>query len=328
MPHNKFTSIESFTHVYRHQQRFNPPAVVTYGAKIKLHGTNAGVRIDPDGTVTAQGRNRDLSAGDDQFGFASWVAQTEEHWAAYGADLRDDFALDEPVTVHGEWAGRGVQRNDAVSMLDDKFFFVFAVEIGGEMVLEPEDIEELIPDLTRLLVLPWHFQCEEPLDFDDRSQCSTFSAWVAEQAEIIGEEDPFISEIFEVAGPGEGLVFVARDHLTRDMYGSLTFKAKAEHHRVQKTKKAASVVMEIPENVKAFVEMFVTTPRMEQAVSEACGGVIDPKLTGDFLKWMGQDVKKESEAELEEAGLEWKDVTKQVTSAALAWWKPQFAVIS
>ena len=64
----------------------------------------------------------------------------------------------------------------------------------------------------------------------------------------------------------------------------------------------------------------MTVNRLEQGLRETCNGVAESKGTGTFLKWFGGDVKSESEAELEAAGMEWKDVSKGVTLAAKKWW--------
>lgn len=42
---------------------------------------------------------------------------------------------------------------------------------------------------------------------------------------------------------------------------------------------------------------------------------------GPFLKWFGQDVEKESKAELEASGLKWDQVAKEVQVAARNWYK-------
>ena len=297
------------------------PAKVRYGAKVKLHGTNAAVRIDSDGTVTAQGRNRDISVTEDQFGFARWVASCYSTWSAYGWDMRGEYGQGEavPIIVHGEWAGKGIQKKDAVAQLGDKFFFVFAVQIGEDMLLDPDLIEELIPDLCQLLVLPWHIESCDELDFSDAVQCGTYADWVNARAEEVGEKDPFISEVFEIYGPGEGLVFVPfQPMVSREWYDRLSFKAKTTGHNV-KAGKAAQRDLVVPEGAPEFVELFVTDARCEQALAEACDGVAEPERTGPFLRWMGQDIKKESVAELEDSDLEWKDVSGLVTKAARAW---------
>ncbi|TPK78212.1 RNA ligase family protein [Mesorhizobium sp. B2-4-17] len=63
-----------------------------------MHGTNAAVRIDPDGTVTVQKRSSDIKPETDNFGFASWVEANKEVFAPFPAD--------ETVIVYGEWAGQ------------------------------------------------------------------------------------------------------------------------------------------------------------------------------------------------------------------------------
>jgi len=323
MSFNKFTSIESFAHVVRGQDYFDNKAVVRYGAKIKLHGTNAAVRVDKYG-VHAQSRSRDITPDMDNAGFAAWVKANEDAW------LHTSRADDPPITFFGEWAGKGIQKGDAVCNLDDKYFFIFAVEITDVMYVDPVMIEDMIPDLDDVLVLPWDMMFETPLDFNDKLACQSFADLLHEQVQRVAEQDPFIYGIFGVDGPGEGWVLsplynpdggtMEDGYIDRHWYNYLTFKVKTEAHSVQKTKKAASAQIEVPDGVVEFVDMFVTTARCEQGVTEACGGEAIPERTGAFLKWIGQDIKKESVIELADAGLEWKDVTKHVTQAARTWY--------
>ena len=321
----KFTSIESFAHVFRGQDFYDTKAVVQYGAKIKLHGTNAAVRITPDREVVAQSRSRDITPEKDNAGFATWVHGNSEEWASCKAlpGMRTD------VIFFGEWAGKGIQKNDAVTKLDQKYFFVFAVQIGDSMITTPADIEELIPDLDDVIVLPWDMLFETEVDYNDPDACQTFADLLNEKVKEVGERDPFIYGIFGVDGPGEGWVVSpvcnpGEDPLEGNLdvywYNVLAFKVKTEAHMVQKTKKAASKDIEVPEGVPAFVEMFVTPARCEQGVTEACNGEAMPENTGHFLKWIGQDIKKESVQELADAGLEWKDVSRHVTQAARQWY--------
>lgn len=330
MTHIKFPSIGSFANVYRGQQYFgNPdlpdvsPAVVKYGAKIKLHGTNAAVRIEDDGTVTAQGRNRDLREDADQFGFATWVVSNAYDWEKAARNMHEGFAgtdqLAEPVVFHGEWAGPGVQKKDAVTLLDQKYFFIFAVEIDGTYVTDPAYIESYAPDLDQMLVLPWQVECPDTVDFSEKHKCGFFAEWADELAQSIGEVDPFIKEVFEIEGPGEGLVFMPMwSSVDRDMFSRVTFKAKTEDHNVKKGPSVSRDIV-VPDSVEDFVDMFVTDARCEQAVAEACEGVAEPERTGAFMKWIGQDVKKESEVELLDMEIEWKAVQSFVMKAARTW---------
>lgn len=321
----KFTSIESFAHVFRGQEFYDTKAVVNYGAKIKLHGTNAAVRITPDREVVAQSRSRDITPENDNAGFAKWVHDKAAEWATCKAvsGMRTD------VIFFGEWAGKGIQKTDAVTKLDQKYFFVFAIQIGDQMITTPADIEERIPDLDDVVVLPWDMVFETEVNYNDPDACQTFADLLNEKVAEVGERDPFIYGIFGVDGPGEGWVVSpicnpGEDPLEGNLavywYNVLAFKVKTDAHMVQKTKKAASKDIEVPEGVPEFVEMFVTPARCEQGVTEACNGEAMPENTGYFLKWIGQDVKKESVQELADAGLGWKDVSRHVTQAARQWY--------
>lgn len=320
----KFPSLNQFSHVYKGQQRFDLPATVHYGAKIKLHGTNAAVRVNRDGLVVAQSRSRDLTLTDDNAGFAAWVNETKSEWAG-----TNRISSHDEITFFGEWAGNGIQKNDAVTKLDRKYFFVFAVQYGDEYMTTPADLEEMIPDLDNVLVLPWFKIFEEPIDFTNGEQCKEFADMLDETVKKIEERDPFIYDLFGVDGPGEGWVISPvcnpgtdpiEGQLSRDLYSMLTFKVKVDGHKVKKGP-SASKAMVVPDGAPEFVDMFVTDPRCEQGVTEALGGDVDIKRMGEFLKWMAQDIIKESVEELAEAGLEWKQIQKYVITAARQWYQ-------
>jgi hypothetical protein len=311
----KFTSIESFSTVWKYLGRRMAPGVYGFGSKVKLHGTNGGVRVHADGTVVAQSRSRDLSTDEDNAGFAAWVESTRNAWAA--------FAPAEGFNIFfGEWAGKGIQQKDAVTKLEDKYFFVFAVEHDGTVNTDLVDAD--VPDLDQVLVLDWHvYTPENParINFSDSAQANEVIEGINKLVEAIGEADPYIKDVFDVDGPGEGLVFTPIGRaIPRDEYGALTFKAKAEAHRVKKSSDAVKVRVETPTHITAFADMFVTEARCMQGLTEACAGSADKTKTSAFLKWMGNDVEKESVAEREEMGVEWKQVAGFVAKNAARWY--------
>ena len=238
---NKFTDVESFGHVWRNQQRLLFKGSVQYGLKIKLHGTNAGVRMPPEGLgqVTAQSKSRDITPACDNAGFARWV---ERNLSAF-EEKRGEVL----TTIFGEWAGLGIQKNDAVTKLNDKFFFVFAVQLCDMMVTDPELIEKMVPDLDNLLVLPWFDIPEKPVDFADSVATNLWLNNLNILVEKIGECDPFIYETFEIEGVGEGVVAVPVEITSREVYSKLIFKAKSTRHRVKNTEKAAKLIVEVPQ---------------------------------------------------------------------------------
>ena len=144
------------------------------------------------------------------------------------------------------------------------------------------------------------------------------------QVDAIGECDPWVAETFGVNGTGEGLVLnpiaIGGSAVTTlGAYGFVAFKAKAEHHAVKMQKRPAQIDTAVAASTKAFANQMITPARCRQGVQEACGGDLDIRCVGNFLKWVGRDVQKEGVAELETAGLEWKHVKKAVNEAAKRW---------
>jgi hypothetical protein len=274
---------------------------------VKLHGTNAAVRITDDGTVVAQSRNRDITVEDDNCGFAAWVSEREDTFKNYPSGM----------TIFGEWAGKGIQKVDAVTQVDRKFH-IFAIHKDDKIFYSPAAIYHTLrsdlPSDTEVIPVSYIL----PFDFSDEGQVKSSLDIVNNIVESIGKVDPYIKDRFGVEGPGEGLVLAPATE-DRDTWSRFAFKAKCENHQVKKSSKGAASFSETPENANAFVEMFVTNARCEQALWEACDNTAEKSKIPDFLRWVGGDVKKESACELEEMGLEWKKVSGLVNKAAAKW---------
>lgn len=89
--------------------RFNGHVTITE----KVDGTNGLVHVSDDGEIRAGSRNRWITATDDNYGFAKWVAANKESLS----DLAPGFH-------YGEWAGVGIQRG---YVTDYRKFFLFDV---------------------------------------------------------------------------------------------------------------------------------------------------------------------------------------------------------
>ena len=89
----------------------------------KLDGTNAQIVINDEGTeiVAIGSRNRHISPGDDNYGFAKWVEANQEELLKLG-----------PGHHFGEWWGQGIQRNYG---LKEKRFSLFNVGRWGATTL-------------------------------------------------------------------------------------------------------------------------------------------------------------------------------------------------
>jgi len=316
----KWPSIELLHNLCRSLEKVEEVPTLSYRAKIKLDGTNAGVQIFSDGRVAAQSRTQIITPDNDNMGFANWVDRNIEFFS--------NLASSEHLTIFGEWCGKGVQKRTAISKIDRKVFVIFAIQSGGvngqiaKLEIDPEKIRDLVPKHPDLFILPFYGDTI-PLNFSDKEQLKAQAEILNQKVQEIEAIDPWVKETFEIEGLGEGLVFYpeASDTVERLSYSELLFKAKGEKHQVVKTKKPVQIDPEKVKSIDEFVNLFVTPNRLEQGVIEACNGEFEMKKMGEFLKWLTGDVKKESIAELERAQLTWQEVNKPVMKAAREWYQ-------
>lgn len=332
-----WTEIESFHNVRKytqaHPEILNGNPVVKYRAKVKLHGTNAGIQIHMNGKVVPQSRTAELVDGADNAGFAKWVKANEEKWSTLATYTGCDFV------IFGEWCGPGVQKGVAISEIPKKVFAVFAIRNIDESTIfsnllmpVPELLADLVKDIPDTYVLPWH-NTEIEVDWSASAEELTkvvdnINEWVM----AVEKNDPWVEETFNVKGTGEGLVFYPQsaDHLGLKSFNDLVFKAKGEKHKNIKTAAPAQVNAESAASIDQFVDMVLTEARLEQGagavmpdvllVGNTPGLVFDMKNIGKFLAWIVADVQKETQDELEASGLTWNQVSKAVGNKARAWY--------
>ena len=297
--------------------------VINYRAKVKLHGTNAGVHIKPSGQVIAQSRDRFITPGDDNYGFAKWVDENEGYFASLAINRN-------PVTIYGEWCGPGVMKGTAINQIEHKSFAVFsALSEADGLLTEPMVLDHHLRNFadppSGIHALPWvEFWVGAPnalrIDFSDTGQIMLVAADMDDMVAAVEVEDPWVKAQFGISGMGEGLVFYPQNFGTdEEMISHYIFKAKGKKHAVVKQKTPVQIDPEAAKSIEEFVTMVVTDQRLEQGLEEACKGKLEMKMLGPFLAWVGKDIKKECQAELEAAGLVWKDVGKVVSSAARTW---------
>lgn len=315
--------VKTLTHLASLPPELGPSPLpkVTYKAKVKLHGTNCGVQVHADGLVM-QSRETVLTPEADYKGFAKWVASQDAYFRS----------LPKGITVFGEWCGPGVEGGMAVSSLGEKQFCVFGVQVGtGEsarVVYEPTYILSLlsktVPFPKNLHVLPWQNFCVV-IDFADPASLEAAAGILNDTVRAVEAEDPWVKATFSVSGLGEGIVLYPVAVEGREVpvepeaLAHLMFKAKGAKHRTAGTKEAVQVAPEVVSSVAGFVDLMVTEARLAQGLSVACGGERNPRLTREFLAWVGADVQKESADELEASGLAWAQVQAAVQARAREW---------
>lgn len=314
----KLSKIQGFQNIYKTMSLRGQLGEMTWTSKIKLHGTNAGVRLDRDGSITAQKRSDDITPDDDNAGFAAFVEKNRDFFASldpykYFCGI-GGHEIDY-VVIFGEWAGPGIQKAVAVSDIPEKQFFIFSVQYGAGnesyTVYAPYLIERLLnldpveAIKRRIHILPM-FK-EHYVDMRFRENVLSFVDEVNKIVEVIEAEDPYIKEVFGVSGVGEGLVFYPGSAWTgyckRDDFSDFAFKVKGEKHAVNKAGKPARVHSTIPKGAYEFADQHVTEARLEQGLQEVG---VDISKTGQFIGWVCRDVAVESAQEIEESGFNWK----------------------
>lgn len=309
----KFPSIEQFRNcvstVSATSEHYEMPLpTINFKGTVKLHGTNAGVVMSPDGDVYAQSRNNILSLEKDNAGFAFFVEKNKEVFTdllnCVAENTKEDY-----ITIFGEWCGAGIQKGVGISELD-KMFVIFGCKVGEEWV----DYYHLEAPEYRIFNIQNFPTYEMDIDFSN-AKLSTNK--LVEITEAVEAECP-VAKAFGVSGIGEGVVWTA------DWKGKrLMFKVKGEKHSSSKVKKLATVDTEKLENIQKFVEYSVTENRLNQAIEQVFTiNSIEPsiKLTGDFLGWVVRDILKEELDTMIASGLEPKQVNGEISKHARQWW--------
>lgn len=306
-----FPSIESLHNIvkYTHTYPWSVKEPIKYRGKIKLHGTNAAVRI-VDGEIGAQSRSHIITPSCDNAGFALWVEAHKDYWKSIKTPTKD-------ITVFGEWCGRGIMKGTAINQIPKKIFAVFAIFAGDDIITDPSKIAELLVDKPdNVHILPWHkdqFTVDYCSEANIRSVAPVLNTMVAD----IEKCDPWVKSTFDVAGIGEGIVFYPETDKV-EIFNRFVFKAKGEQHRVAHTKVAVQIAPEILQSISASVLMFVTEARMEQGLVEV-GGSLEMSNIGQFIKWCMGDISKESKAELEAANLTFDHIQRPILGAVKEW---------
>jgi hypothetical protein len=330
--HFAFPSIEQFSHVKRNVQfkaqycgldeagepimdRTVTLPVVAYEATVKLHGTNAGIVFlkKEDGyDVYFQSRERIITPEVDNNGFAKYAASLpKEHLDIIVANFPDDWSI---VAVYGEWAGKGIQKSVAIAELP-KAFYPFAAknivdeENGIWLNIREWVFPENIHNIYKFPTIKIDINFEEP----------EYNVVDINKNVLEVEAECPVGKHFGVSSIGEGLVFMPTDpQFNSSRYW---FKAKGDKHANSHVKKLATVDIEKFESNKAFVENVLDEGRLQQGYQWLIdnGKPTDEKGTGDFIRWVFNDVLKENSLEMEASGIQEKDLGKLLAGPAKKW---------
>lgn len=281
---------------------------------VLVHNTNAAIVFEKNNGFYCQSRERIISVGSDNAGSAAWAnSVSEEDWSILRANFPADW---QKVVVYGEWAGTGIQKNVAISTLP-KAFYIFA----SRLISEDGEKEEWLD--TRNWIFPPNIYniynyptFKVDINFESPEYAiAEINKWVL----AIGDECP-VGKAHGVSGVGEGLVIRC---VTEGWESSrYWFKAKDSRHSNSKITKLATVDIEKYGSEQAFIAAVLDEGRLEQGYNwlKENGKNQDQSSTGDFIRWIFNDVIKECSPEMEASGIEEKNLGKLLSGPAKKWY--------
>jgi hypothetical protein len=317
----EFPSIESLRHLVKEVRtacdyKSKPYPTIDFLGTVKLHGTNAGVRVT-ETKVQAQGRTRILDIQGDNFGFAFYVSTRNDIFR----NLKDTILpYSTDVTFFGEWIGPGIQKAVAVSELPSKQFVIFSVYDADEDTIYPisdipnlQDAEALMLPLLNEQSIYFISQVDNYLVSVDFKNPEAAALEIERMTLLVEQECPW-GKKFGIIGTGEGIVWTAVNLDYR-----LWFKSKGlKHKKVPKDKPKVEVDPVRVEGINKLVEAILPEWRLEQGFSflRENGHDLSVHSTGKYLKWICQDIIKEETDVIAANGFEWRDVVGHVNAKA------------
>lgn len=323
----KWRHINAFRHVveyirYMHEDGNYP--TITFEGVTKLHGTNAGIRRDVEGTFSAQGRNVPLFVGEDNYGFAAWLErrlQDEDFYAELETlfeniaefpietlAVDDEHHLDGSTTLFGEWIGKGINAKCAIHKFETKKFVIFGAYHDGVYVRNSGILQHSDPDILNVLDGGTFVQT---INFNDLTNVPTELQALTNAVEA---ECPF-GAAHGLEGIGEGIVW---NNMNDPTNTDFWFKIKGDKHsgKGEKKPRRPGIAPEVLEKINELMEYILPHERLLQGLENVEG--VRMESLGEYLKWIGQDVKREESDTIAASGFEWKAIAKTLNARAKA----------
>ena len=307
MKFKAFPKIPSIKNLARVLRDINPDKQEwQFIGTVKLHGCNAAIGYS-EGEVFYQSRNRIITPEDDNYGFAAWA---EENLKPKLLDSIGRSTITGTLIIYGEFIGQGIQKGVAVSELP-KSFVAFAVSIDGEEVGSVE-----------AMVMAQHFGIDNVWEYPyhtiavDPENIKLITNEVLEKTLEVEEQCPY-AFAHGVEGIGEGIVWSSYD-----ANGIARFKSKGGKHKKGKKPNMQPVDMEMVKKLQDFIDETVTHERLLQGLDylREFNKPLDETSTGDFLRWIFNDIFEEEASVIEASGFDRKTLGKPISSAARRWY--------
>jgi hypothetical protein len=285
---------------------------------VKLHGTNAAIVFNRDGSHYAQSRENVITEEADNAGFAKWVTINGSEAIKVCGGLNYLFSplQIKNFVVYGEWCGGSIQKGVALNELP-KMFVIFAAKMVFEdgssewtnSALISENKSLGIYNITRAP----YYEVIVDLNRPDKA-----IEQMVEIATSIGDECPFCATL-GISGIGEGIVF----QLEGEYDFETAFKVKDERHSKSKIKKLPSVDVEKMESIHQAVKTHCHEDRLEQGWNAVIKSEEDmqPQKIADFIRWIVNDLWEEESDSIESSGITRKEIGGAVSKKAARWFQ-------
>ncbi len=328
-----FPKIHGLDHVienveYKHNRSIEDGDEVEYPkisfiGRVKIHGTNGAMIMNPDGQIYCQGRNR-IIEGEDDFKFYSFCQNNkfktlfEQVKDIYFNEGGEEDIDSSHIVLYGEYAGKGIQSKVGVASLD-KFFIIFAIRLvfpedkSKNVWLNLEDYKEVEMPKERIFNIANFPTYKVTIDFADPEASKQT---LKDLTNKVAEECP-VAKHLGIKGRGEGLVWAA---LGTDNYFSNVFKTK--HDSFLATRRDnVPLSAQVVESIKKFVDMTVTENRLNQGLEFLREGKLDVSFRNmrAFLNWVVDDILVEEESTIEKSKLDECNVKKKIIEKAKSW---------
>jgi len=287
--------------IYLHD---SPYPVIEFTGTVKLHGTNASIAKYKDGRLEYQSRERVLDLQHDNAGFMLAMSNKDLN------PLFDQYDFADHVVIFGEWCGQGIQKGVAISELP-KLFVVFGIRVDDQWV-SFDHIDFSILNIDRVFSIYQFPTFKVAIDFNSPELIQNELIGITEGVE---KECP-VGKYFDISGVGEGVVWKAKHN---DRF--YQFKVKGEKHSISKVKTLASVDIEMISSINEFVDDVLTDQRLEQGVTwlRENQKEVSQKSTGDYLRWLVNDVIKEETDTIVGNQLDPKKINSAISAKARVW---------
>lgn len=321
MQHYKFPHIEqlknvlvSLKHKYQNPVQTSdgwkfdeslPLPEIAFEGTIKLHGANCAVVLPYGEPFYCQSRETILTPNSDYKGFAQFIhAIGLEAISGIVPDSIKEEANENksPIVIYGEWCGKGIQAGVAISELP-RMFVVFAVKVGNRWCDTKELYYFHMPDKNIYSVYLGGGKDSPALYYNVVVNFNNPNSIVDSLTEVtleVEKECPF-AKSFGISGTGEGIVWKSLyDCRTKTFCGGdegepWMFKTKGEKHKNIKEAKPIQLESVVSDDVLSLIPVILTEQRLNQGLDklEEMKLELSKKSTAAFMKWVGDDIKRE-----------------------------------